>query len=71
MKPEIARSLAVRISMIMERWDHWGYADTLADFDNNEELLLESTVKDISENPAMVMSYLLETMECMLDKMEE
>ena len=70
MKPEIARGLAIRISQIAERWDHWGYADTLADYDNNEELLLEQSVKDLTEEPEVVISYLLETMECMLDGLD-
>ena len=69
MKPEIARSLALRLSQTMERWDPYGYADTVADYDNNEELLLEQTVKELTEMPEVVINYLLETMECMLDEM--
>lgn len=65
-----ASSLSIRISQIMDRWDPWSYADTLADFDDNEELLLEYEVKQLLENPAMVIDALLETMECMLEKME-
>ena len=70
MKPEIARGLACRISSVMERWDPYGYADTVADFDNNEELLLEQNMRELSEVPEVVINYLLETMECMLDKMD-
>jgi len=70
MKPEIARGLACRISALMERWDPYGYADAVADYDNNEELLLEQNMKELSETPEIVISYLLETMECMLDKMD-
>lgn len=70
MKSEIARGLACRISMLMDRWDPYGYADTLADYDNNEELLLEHTARELSESPEVVVSYLLETMECMLNNMD-
>ena len=65
-----ANSLSIRISQIMDRWDPWGYADTLADFDNNEELVLEYQAKALQEHPAMVIDSLLETMECMLEKLE-
>lgn len=69
MKPEIAKRLAIRIAETMERWDPYSYADTVADYDNNEVLLLEQTVKDLTETPEVVINYLLETMDCMLDEM--
>ena len=70
MKPEIARALAIRISSLYERWDPYGYADTVADYDNNEEYLLEDSVGELMTHPEIVINYLLETMECMLDEME-
>ncbi len=66
MKPEIARILALRISQMMEILDPYSYADVVADYDNNEEVLLEHTVKEISETPEVVISYLLDTMDSML-----
>lgn len=70
MKDVEARRLSIRIAQVAERWDHWSFMDTLADFDNNEELLLEYQAKEISENPVMVFDWLLEVMECMLDNMD-
>ena len=70
MKESEARGLAVRTVQLMERLDHWNYADLLADFDNNEELLLECQAKMIKEKPEIVFSGLLTTMEKMLEEME-
>ena len=70
MKAETARKLAIRQSQIMERYDYWSYADLLADFDNNEELMLEYIVRQTLEYPEMIISGMLDTMECMLDEME-
>lgn len=70
MKEVDARRLAVRMSQVMERYDHWSYADLLADFDNNEELLLEYQAKMILENPDMVFDGMLDTMEKMIEEME-
>ena len=71
MKAEMARKLAIRQSQIMERYDHWSYADLLADFDNNEELMLEYLVKQTIECPELIISGMLDTMECMVDELAE
>ena len=69
MKPEIARKLAIRMSQIMERYDKYAYADTLLDYDNSEELMLEDLVGQIESRPEIVFEGMLNTMEQMLDEM--
>lgn len=63
MSDEQARALAIRINMFYANHDPWSFADTLADFDNNEELLLEQTFKDLQENPDVIIDHLLEILE--------
>lgn len=70
MKAETARKLAVRQAQTMERYDHWAYADLLADFDNNEELLLEYLVKQTQDCPEIIIDGILNTMEQMLEELE-
>ena len=70
MKPEIARSLAIRMSQIMERYDHYAYADTLMDYDDSEELMLEDLVGQIESRPDIVFDGMLRTMEQMLDELK-
>lgn len=70
MNAEMARKLAVRQAQTMERYDHWSYADVLADFDNNEELLLEYLAKQTQECPEVIIDGMLNTMEQMLEEME-
>lgn len=71
MKVETARKLAIRQAQTMERYDHWAYADLLADFDNNEELLLEYLAGQTLNYPDMIISGMLDTMEQMLEELEE
>lgn len=61
-----ARALALRITMFYADFDPFGYSDTLKDFDDNEELLLENSAKEIKEHPEVVIDHLLETMEANL-----
>lgn len=70
MKPEIARKLAIRMSEIMERYDQYAYADTLMDYDDSEELMLEDLVGQIESRPDIVFDGMLRTMEQMLDELE-
>ena len=70
MRIEHARALTIRISQIMERWDPWSYADMIADFGDSEEHMLEYQVNELMNNPVHVIEGLLDTMECMLEKME-
>lgn len=62
-----ARELAIRISQFYENDDPWSYADVLADFDNNEELVLECTTAQLVDCPELVIEYLLDTLENMED----
>ena len=70
MKQEMARKLAIHIAQIMERYDHWGYADALGDYEDSEELFLEDLVGQILTNPEKVIGDLLDTMDAMLEDME-
>ena len=70
MKPEMARKLAVRMSQVMERYDHWGYQDLLGDYEDSEELMLEELMMQMSNTPEIVFSGMLDTMEQMLDDIE-
>jgi hypothetical protein len=65
-----ARAIAIRQMQLMDRYDHWSYADFIADFDNNEELAAEYVVKQIMENPYSMFDGLLDTMEQMLEELE-
>ena len=70
MKPKIARSLAIHIAQVMERYDHWGYYDALGDYDDSEELFLEDLVGQILTNPEKVIGDLLDTMDAMMEDLE-
>ena len=66
MKPEKARELAIRLNDVMQDWDTYGYADVLADYDNNEELLLEDLAGQIASAPEIVMDNMLQVMNGMI-----
>lgn len=66
-KAEEARKLAIRLAEVMQDWDAYEYANTLADYDNNEELLLEDLEGRIASSPESVMDEMLQVMNNMLD----
>ena len=67
MKPEFARGLAVRLNDIMKDWDTYGYADTLDEYEDSEELLLEDLTVQILNYPETVIDNMLQVMNDMLD----
>ena len=70
MKPEMARKLAIRMSQIMDRYDHYEYVGTLMDYDGYEDLMLDDLVGQIESRPELVFDGILNTMEQMLNELK-
>lgn len=63
MSDQDARRLALQINEVYQDRDPYEYANILADFDNNEELLLEDIFNTLKTSPEVIIKGLLTAIE--------